>query len=104
MTEDSDSISEEERSLFRPFTRESLVAIEARIADEQAKQKELERKRAEGEVIRYDDDDEDEGPQPDPTLEQGVPIPVRMQGGFPPELASTPLEDIDPFYSNQLIF
>ncbi|XP_052872344.1 sodium channel protein para isoform X9 [Anopheles cruzii] len=117
MTEDSDSISEEERSLFRPFTRESLQAIDARIADEEAKQRELERKRAEGEVncsdfgrkkkkkeIRYDDEDEDEGPQPDPTLEQGVPVPVRMQGSFPPELASTPLEDIDGFYSNQRTF
>ncbi|XP_033242405.1 sodium channel protein para isoform X45 [Drosophila miranda] len=115
MTEDSDSISEEERSLFRPFTRESLVQIEQRIAAEHEKQKELERKRAEGEVpqygrkkkqkeIRYDDEDEDEGPQPDPTLEQGVPIPVRLQGSFPPELASTPLEDIDPFYSNILTF
>ncbi|XP_035791465.1 sodium channel protein para-like isoform X4 [Anopheles albimanus] len=114
MTEDSDSISEEERSLFRPFTRESLQAIEARIADEEAKQRELERKRAEGESdfgrkkkkkeIRYDDEDEDEGPQPDPTLEQGVPVPVRMQGSFPPELASTPLEDIDTFYSNQRTF
>ncbi|GBP07736.1 Sodium channel protein para [Eumeta japonica] len=100
MSEDLDSISEEERSLFRPFTRESLSAIEARIADEHAKQKELEKKRAEGEV-RYDDEDEDEGPQPDPTLEQGVPLPVRMQGSFPIELASTPLEDIDPFYHNQ---
>ncbi|XP_030378201.1 sodium channel protein para isoform X7 [Scaptodrosophila lebanonensis] len=104
MTEDSDSISEEERSLFRPFTRESLVQIEQRIAAEHEKQKELERKRAEGEVIRYDDEDEDEGPQPDPTLEQGVPIPVRLQGSFPPELASTPLEDIDPYYSNILTF
>ncbi|KAM8721654.1 hypothetical protein ACLKA7_007518 [Drosophila subpalustris] len=115
MTEDSDSISEEERSLFRPFTRESLVVIENRIAAEHEKQKELERKRAEGEVpqygrkkkqkeIRYDDEDEDEGPQPDPTLEQGVPIPVRLQGSFPPELASTPLEDIDPYYSNILTF
>ncbi|XP_032295170.1 sodium channel protein para isoform X49 [Drosophila virilis] len=103
MTEDSDSISEEERSLFRPFTRESLVQIEQRIAAEHEKQKELERKRAEGE-IRYDDEDEDEGPQPDPTLEQGVPIPVRLQGSFPPELASTPLEDIDPYYSNILTF
>lgn len=53
--------------------------------------------------IRYDDEDEDEGPQPDPTLEQGVPLPVRWQGGFPPELASTPLEDIDSFYHNQLV-
>lgn len=50
MTEDSDSLSEEERSLFRPFTRESLLVIQARIAEENAKQKELERKRAEGEV------------------------------------------------------
>lgn len=50
MSEDSDSLSEEERSLFRPFTRESLAQIEARIAEEHAKQKELEKKRAEGEV------------------------------------------------------
>lgn len=54
--------------------------------------------------IRYDDDDEDEGPQPDATLEQGVPLPVRMQGSFPPELASTPLEDIDTFYTNKLVW
>ncbi|CAH1103074.1 unnamed protein product [Psylliodes chrysocephalus] len=110
----SDSFSEEERSLFRPFTRESLAAIEARIAEEYAKQKELEKKRAEGETgfgrrkkkkeIRYEDEDEDEGPQPDATLEQGLPIPVRLQGSFPPELASTPLEDIDPFYHNQTTF
>ncbi|XP_021933650.1 sodium channel protein para isoform X5 [Zootermopsis nevadensis] len=103
MSDDSSSLSEEERSLFRPFTRESLAAVETRIAEEYAKQKELEKKRAEGE-IRYDDEDEDEGPQPDATLEQGAPIPVRMQGAFPPELASTPLEDIDPFYHNQRTF
>ncbi|XP_059223536.1 sodium channel protein para isoform X6 [Stomoxys calcitrans] len=115
MTEDSDSISEEERSLFRPFTRESLLIIEQRIAENE-KQRELDRKRAaEGEQpqygrkkkqkeIRYDDEDEDEGPQPDPALEQGVPIPVRMQGSFPPELASTPLEDIDVYYKDILTF
>ncbi|XP_046749971.1 sodium channel protein para isoform X3 [Diprion similis] len=114
MSEDSDSISEEERSLFRPFTRESLATIEARIAEEYAKQKELEKKRAEGEggfgrkkkkkEVRYDDEDEDEGPQPDPMLEQGAPIPVRLHNEFPPELASTPLEDIDSFYHNQRTF
>lgn len=53
--------------------------------------------------MRYDDEDEDEGPQPDATLEQGLPLPVRMQGSFPPELASTPLEDIDPFYHNRTV-
>ncbi|XP_063929400.1 sodium channel protein para-like isoform X3 [Zophobas morio] len=103
MSEASDLSSEEERCIFRPFTRESLAIIETRIAEEYARQKELEKKKAEGE-IRYEDEDEDEGPQPDPTLEQGLPIPVRLQGSFPPELASTPLEDIDAFYSNQRTF
>nr|AAP20106.1 voltage-sensitive sodium channel alpha-subunit [Pediculus humanus] len=103
MSDISDFHSEEEQRLFRPFTRESLAAIEQRIAQENEKFKELEKKRADGE-IRYDDEDEDEGPQPDPTLEQGVPIPVRMQGEFPQELASTPLEDIDSYYHNQRTF
>ncbi|XP_044597543.1 sodium channel protein para isoform X4 [Cotesia glomerata] len=113
MSEFSDSISEE-RSLFRPFTRESLAAIETRIAEELAKQKELEAKRAQGEggygrkkkkkETRYDDEDEDDGPQPDPMFEQGAPIPVRLHNEFPPELASTPLEDIDTFYHNQRTF
>lgn len=49
--DDLSSISEEERSLFRPFTRESLVVIQGRIAEERRKFKELERKRAEGEVV-----------------------------------------------------
>jgi voltage-gated sodium channel type II alpha len=41
---------EEDRPMFRPFTRESLVQIESRISEEYAKKKELEKKRAEGEV------------------------------------------------------
>ncbi|KAK0182739.1 hypothetical protein PV327_000841, partial [Microctonus hyperodae] len=53
---------------------------------------------------RYDDEDEDEGPQPDPMFEQGASIPVRLHNDFPPELASTPLEDIDTFYHNQRTF
>lgn len=36
-------------------------------------------------------------------FEQGGPIPVRMHNDFPPELASTPLEDIDSFYHNQRV-
>lgn len=51
MNDDLSSISEEERCLFRPFTRESLVVIQGRIAEEQRKIKELERRRAEGEVV-----------------------------------------------------
>lgn len=55
------------------------------------------------EQIRYEDEDEDEGPQPDQNLEQGVPLPARLQDDFPPELTATPIEDIDPFYHNQRV-
>lgn len=51
MVDDLSSISEEERCLFRPFTRDSLVVIQARIAEELRKFKELEKKRAEGDVV-----------------------------------------------------
>lgn len=54
MSDDCSSLSEEERSLFRPFTRESLLAIEARIADELERQKEIEKRRAEGEVRNFE--------------------------------------------------
>ena len=42
--------TEDDRPTFRPFTRESLARIEARIQEYNAKTKDLERKRAEGEV------------------------------------------------------
>ena len=41
---------EEDCPTFRPFTRESLAKIEARIEEVNEKKRELERKRAEGEV------------------------------------------------------
>lgn len=53
MSDDCSSLSEEERSLFRPFTRESLLAIEGRIADELERQKEIEKRRADGEVRNF---------------------------------------------------
>ncbi|XP_076069518.1 sodium voltage-gated channel paralytic isoform X2 [Oratosquilla oratoria] len=116
MSEESESLNEEERSLFRPFTRESLAAIEARIAEENAKKKELQKKKEEGEgggmkfgrkkkeSVCVDEDDDDEGPQPDPNLEQGMPLPNRMTPQFPEEMVGTPLEDIDSYYHNQKTF
>ena len=41
---------EEDCPTFRPFTRESLAKIEARIEEVNEKKRELEKKRAEGEV------------------------------------------------------
>lgn len=100
MSEESESLNEEERSVFRPFTQESLAAIEARIAEENAKKNELQKKKEEGEPV-YNDDDDDEGPQADPNLEQGMPLPNRLQSSFPEDLVGVPLEDIDQFYHNQ---
>ncbi|KAK4292590.1 hypothetical protein Pmani_034658 [Petrolisthes manimaculis] len=49
MSEESESLNEEERSAFRPFTQESRSAIESRIAEENAKKNELQKKKEEGE-------------------------------------------------------
>ncbi|XP_042204468.1 sodium channel protein para-like isoform X4 [Homarus americanus] len=100
MSEESESLNEEERSVFRPFTRESLAAIESRVAEEHAKKNELQKKKEEGEVV-YNEEDEDEGPQADPNMEQGMPLSNRLQQMFPEDLVGTPLEDIDPYYHNQ---
>jgi hypothetical protein len=53
--------------------------------------------------MRYDEEDEDEGPKADPTVEQGMPLPIRLNAVFPPELTAVPIEDIDPYYRNQRV-
>ncbi|XP_064183500.1 sodium channel, voltage-gated, type I-like, alpha isoform X1 [Anguilla rostrata] len=79
---------------FIPFCRESLVAIEKRIAEENAK-------RPKGE--RRNDDDDENGPKPNSDLEAGKSLPF-IYGDIPKGMVSTPLEDLDPFYSNQKTF
>jgi len=103
MSEESESLNEEERSLFRPFTRESFAAIEARIAEENAKKKELQKKKEEGEVT-YADDDDEEGPIADTNLEQGMPLPNRLAQQFPDDLCGVPIEDVDLYYHNKRTF
>ncbi|CAI5637813.1 sodium channel protein type 2 subunit alpha isoform X1 [Oreochromis niloticus] len=79
---------------FRPFVPESLAAIERRIAEEEARRPRVER--------RSDSDDEN-GPKPNSDVEAGKSLPF-IYGDIPPGLVSTPLEDIDPYYSNQKTF
>lgn len=78
---------------FRPFVPESLAAIERRIAEEEARRPRVER--------RSDSDDEN-GPKPNSDVEAGKSLPF-IYGDIPPGLVSTPLEDIDPYYSNQKV-
>lgn len=77
---------------LRKFTRESLKAIESRIAEEYKKSKD---KR---ERIK---DDRCET-KPNSGLEAGKNLPF-IYGDIPRTLVSTPLEDLDQFYINQAV-
>ncbi|XP_070587801.1 sodium channel protein type 1 subunit alpha [Erythrolamprus reginae] len=71
---------------FHYFTRESLAAIEQRIAAEKAKQSKQDHK-----------DNDENGPKPSSDLEAGKSLPF-IYGDIPPGMVATPLEDLDPFY------
>ncbi|XP_068184659.1 sodium channel, voltage-gated, type I-like, alpha [Antennarius striatus] len=78
---------------FRPFTRDSLKAIEARIAEENAKKPKGEKRKCKNENEL----------KPSSDLEAGKSLPL-LYGDVPKGLVSTPLEDLDPYYSNQKTF
>ncbi|XP_019744421.1 sodium channel, voltage-gated, type I-like, alpha isoform X2 [Hippocampus comes] len=78
---------------FRRFSRDSLAAIEQRIAEENAK-------KPKGEKRKRSDEDE---PKPSRDLEAGKSVPL-VYGEVPKGMVSTPVEDLDPFYSNQKTF
>ncbi|XP_046732704.1 LOW QUALITY PROTEIN: sodium channel protein type 4 subunit alpha B-like [Silurus meridionalis] len=73
---------------LRPFTHESLMDIEHRIAEEQAKNS----KDSQNYVKAVH-------PKPQADLEAGKMLP-RIFGDIPAGLVGVPLEDIDPFYFN----
>uniref|UniRef100_A0A8D0L0Y0 Sodium channel alpha subunit n=1 Tax=Sphenodon punctatus TaxID=8508 RepID=A0A8D0L0Y0_SPHPU len=76
---------------FHYFTRESLAAIERRIAAEKAKQSKQESK-----------DDNENGPKPNSDLEAGKSLPF-IYGDIPPGMVAEPLEDLDPYYVSQKV-
>ncbi|XP_069388610.1 sodium channel, voltage-gated, type I-like, alpha [Paralichthys olivaceus] len=78
---------------FRPFSRESLKAIERRIAEEKAK-------RPKGEKRKRKDEN---GLKASRDLEAGKSLP-RLYRDIPKGMVSTPLEDLDPYYANQRTF
>uniref|UniRef100_A0A2K6G5P6 Sodium voltage-gated channel alpha subunit 1 n=1 Tax=Propithecus coquereli TaxID=379532 RepID=A0A2K6G5P6_PROCO len=76
---------------FNFFTRESLAAIERRIAEEKAKNP------------KPDKNDDENGPKPNSDLEAGKNLPF-IYGDIPPGMVSEPLEDLDPYYINKKTF
>lgn len=82
-------------SSFRRFTRESLAAIEKRMAEKQAR----------GSAASQESRDglpEEEAPQPQLDLQASKKLPD-LYGNPPQELIGEPLEDLDPFYSTQKV-
>lgn len=77
---------------FHPFSRESLKAIEARIAEEKAR-------KPKGEKKKRSDENE---LKPSRDLEAGKSLPL-LYGEVPKSLVSIPLEDLDPYYNNQKV-
>ncbi|KAK5861223.1 hypothetical protein PBY51_022637 [Eleginops maclovinus] len=78
---------------FRPFSPESLKVIEKRITEENAKKPKKEKKKR---------NDENEL-KPSRDLEAGKSLPL-LYGDTPKGMVSTPLEDLDPYYTNQKSF
>lgn len=77
---------------FHPFSRESLKAIEARIAEENAKKPKGEKRKC--------NDENDLKPSSD--LEAGKSLPL-IYGDIAKGMVSIPLEDLDPYYYNQKV-
>lgn len=76
-------------AVFRHFTRQSLAKIE-RLKEETTNATEV------------GAHEEEEKPSPNPDLEAGKSLPM-IYGDPPPEMLSTPLEDLDPFYQAQKV-
>ncbi|XP_036007187.1 sodium channel, voltage gated, type VIII, alpha subunit b isoform X1 [Fundulus heteroclitus] len=83
---------------FKKFTPESLANIEKRIQEEKNKKPPKPR----SDSSHRDTSDENE-PKPNSDLEAGKSLPF-IYGDIPPGMASTPLEDLDPYYLNQKTF
>ncbi|XP_075447764.1 sodium channel protein type 8 subunit alpha isoform X3 [Ascaphus truei] len=81
---------------FKAFTRESLAAIEKRIAEEKGK-------KPPKPDSSHRDDDDDNKPKPNGDLEAGRSVPF-IYGDVPSHMIAEPIEDLDPFYSNQKTF
>uniref|UniRef100_A0A8C4M2Z7 Sodium channel protein n=1 Tax=Equus asinus asinus TaxID=83772 RepID=A0A8C4M2Z7_EQUAS len=77
---------------LRPFTRESLAAIERRALEEEAR---LQRNK------QMEIQETERKPRSD--LEAGKNLPL-IYGDPPPEVIGIPLEDLDPYYSDKKTF
>lgn len=81
---------------FRRFTRESLAAIEKRMAEKQARGSATLQESREGLP------QEEAVPRPQLDLQASKKLPD-LYGNPPRELIGEPLEDLDPFYSTQKV-
>ena len=113
---------------FRPFTRQSLAAIHARISEKKSKNVDEQQVslillylysiprshlfssfNCQSHLGRFDGATlyslvllkHHDDAQANPMLEAGLPLPRPLERNFPADLLATPIEDIDPFYQDQ---
>ncbi|NXF86076.1 SCN4A protein, partial [Eubucco bourcierii] len=84
-----------ETNNFRPFTPESLAAIEERIAEKKKQQATINQK------DKNEGDEEKLSPQLDLKTYKKLPS---LYGDVPAKLIGEPLEDLDPYYSDHKTF
>ncbi|XP_066265874.1 sodium channel protein type 4 subunit alpha B-like [Branchiostoma lanceolatum] len=100
--------------MFRPFSRETLLGIERRIAEEKQSQDATlsppgspahghSPPSSPGHRSVADRDARPGRDAPDPELEAGRSLPTSL-GRFPKKLYGRPVEDIDPYYRNKKTF
>lgn len=77
---------------LRPFTPESLAAIEQRVLEEEAR---LQRNK------QMEIEEPERKPRSD--LEAGKNLPL-IYGDPPPDVIGIPLEDLDPYYSDKKVW
>nr|XP_058144903.1 sodium channel protein type 11 subunit alpha [Dasypus novemcinctus] len=82
---------------FRPFTADSLAAIEKRLAIQKEKKKKKSKDQAKDQTAA----ETPSRPQLDLKVSRRLP---KLYGDIPSEFIAKPLEDVDPFYKNHKIF
>jgi acyl-CoA synthetase (AMP-forming)/AMP-acid ligase II len=86
-------------SIYRLYTKESLVKTERRIAEVKAAKEAHDHHENEEEK---EEKEEREKPRANAQLEQGSHLPPKFPE-FPPELFGKPVEDVDDFYHDQYV-
>ncbi|XP_013413556.1 sodium channel protein 1 brain [Lingula anatina] len=103
--EESDD-DDEDKIVFKPFTKETLRRLEEREAEEKKLAEEKAGKQQEAILVdgelKFNDDEDGEVIEKDPSLVEGNPLPVDLALEFPKSLHGKPIEEIDQYIKEKI--